>query len=278
MERDRETVKPPSLFLLALEGRALWELATTYATSPILDRGPQGDGHPVMVLPGFVASGISTRPLRKFLQRNGWRSHCWKLGRNFGLDPHLEAELIERLRQLHRRYRRKVSLVGWSLGGVYCRWLANHKPEWVRCVISLGSPFNDDHRANHAWRLFEQLSGQTLDQIDPETYRMVRENPPVPTTAIYSCGDGITAWPTCVLEESEIAENIRVPGSHLGLGVNPLALHAIADRLAQPEGSWRRFERSGTRRFLYPEPVGRSRLRQPGRPDAVFPTDFPTST
>lgn len=249
-----ETVKPPSLFLLAMEGRAVGELATTYAALPFLNQGPQGDGHPVMVIPGFIASGMSTRPLRRFLLRNGWRAHCWKLGRNLGLDPHLEGVLVDRLRQLHRRHGRKISLVGWSLGGVYSRWLANHQPDLVRGVITLGSPFNDDHRANHAWRLFERVSGRTLDEIDPDMYRMVRENPPVPTTAIYSKGDGVVAWQTCVLEESEMAENIRVPGSHCGLGVNPLVLHAISDRLAQPEGSWRKFDRSGVRGLVYPRP------------------------
>jgi hypothetical protein len=254
MEHEIEEIKPPSLFLLALEGRAVWELASTYVAWPLLTRGPRGDDHPVMVLPGFIATGTSTRPLRRFLHRAGWRAHCWKLGRNLGLDTQMEDQLLERLHQLHRRYKRKVSLVGWSLGGVYSRWLANHEPDLVRSVISLGSPFNDDARANHAWRLFEQVSGRGIDEIDPETFRMVRENPPVPTTSIYSRSDGITAWQCCVLEETEIAENIQVPGSHCGLGVNPLVLHAVADRLAQPEGSWRPFKRSGLRSLFYPRP------------------------
>lgn len=257
MEHEHETaepVKPPSLLLLALEGRAVWELASTYAAWPLLKQGPSGDGHPVMVLPGFIASGTSTRPMRRYLRQRGWRAHCWKLGRNLGLDPSMEEALLERLRQLHRRHQRKVSLVGWSLGGVYSRWLANHEPDLVRCVISLGSPFNDQPRANHAWRLFERVSGRGLDEIDPETFRAVRENPPVPTTSIYSEGDGITAWQCCVLDEGEQAENIRVPGSHCGLGVNPLVLHLIADRLAQPEGEWTKFRRTGIRRFLYPRP------------------------
>lgn len=246
---------PPSLLLLALEGRALWEMASLPLARPFLDQGPEGDGHPVMVLPGFLATGFSTRPLRRFLRRRGWHAHCWKMGRNLGLDPRLEEAMLERVEEVHRRHGRKVSLVGWSLGGVYSRWIANHVPGLIRTVITLGSPFQDNPRANHSWRLFEQLSGRSIDEIDDETYRRIRDNPPVPTTAVYSRGDGITAWECCVQEEDELSENVEVAGSHCGLGVNPLVLHVIADRLAQPEGAWEPFRRDGLRRLFYRRPA-----------------------
>ena len=244
-------VKAPSLGLLLIEGRAIGELATTYAVMSWLKRGPRGDGHPVLVLPGFLASDVSTAPLRRFLEQCGHATHRWKMGRNLGPRPGVEEQVMARLQELRQRYDRKVSLIGWSLGGVYARLLANRSPRDVRCVITLGTPFNSDPKANNSWRLFEWVSGQPIDDVDPETFRQVRKTPPVPTSSIYSRSDGVTAWRCCVDREGPLAENIRVPGSHCGLGANPLVLHAVLDRLAQPEGAWRRFERKGLKRFLF---------------------------
>jgi pimeloyl-ACP methyl ester carboxylesterase len=243
---------PPSRWLLLAEGRALGELLTSSLAMPLLRRGPRGDGHPVMVLPGFLASGLSTRFMRSFLKQVGYNPHCWRMGRNLGPAPGLENRLLDRLRGLRRRYQRKVSLVGWSLGGVYSRLLANLDPEPVRSVITLGSPFNDNPKANQAWRLFEWVSSTEIEGLDPAMMDNVRRTPPVPTTAIYTEGDGVTAWQCCVDSGGPLSENIRVPGSHCGLGFNPLVLHAIADRLAQGEGEWRPFERSGVKSVLYP--------------------------
>ncbi len=253
----------PSLGLLLIEGRALGELATTYAVMPLLKRGPRGDGHPVLVLPGFLASDVSTTPLRRFLTGRGYATHPWKLGRNLGPREGVEDRLMERMLEVRRRHGRKVSLIGWSLGGVYARILANRSPRDVRCVITLGTPFNADPKANNSWRLFEWVSGQRIDDVAPETFRQIRETPPVPTTSIYSRTDGVTSWRCCVDEEGPRAENIRVPGSHCGLGANPLVLHAVLDRLAQREGKWRRFRRSGLKRLLYWRPRGPSPAEVP---------------
>ncbi len=252
------SARAPSLGLLLIEGRALGELATTYAVMPLLRRGPRGDGHPVLVLPGFLASDVSTAPLRRFLGRHGYATHPWELGRNLGPREGVEDRLMERLLEIRERHGRKVSLIGWSLGGVYARILANRSPEDVRCVITLGTPFNADPKANNSWRLFEWVSGQRIDEVDPETFRHIRETPPVPTTSVYSRTDGVTSWRCCVDKEGPLAENIRVPGSHCGLGANPLVLHAVLDRLAQPQGGWRRFRRSGLKRLLYWRPRGPS--------------------
>lgn len=251
---------PPPLAYLLLEGRAVYELASTMLTrSWLLEHTPEGDGHPVVVLPGFIASGTSTQPLRDFLTRKNYRSLCWKQGRNLGMTPELEERMLKRLDSVYRRFDAKISLVGWSLGGIYARWLANSMPQVVRSVITLGSPFTDNPKANHSWKLFERLSGRGLDDIDPDLMAAVRSTPPVPTTSIYTRTDGITSWRCCVTEETEQSENIQVPGSHCGLGVNPLVLHVIADRLAQPEGQWRRFRRSGLRRMFYPRPLNQRR-------------------
>jgi pimeloyl-ACP methyl ester carboxylesterase len=153
--------------------------------------------------------------------------------------------LSQRLEKIYRQHDRKVSLVGWSLGGVYARVMANRHPEWVRSVISLGSPFARDTRANNSWRLYEAITGDRLDEIEPQRLAAVRRTPPVPTTSIFSRSDGITAWRSALEIEGPQSESVRVPGSHLGLGFNPLALYVIADRLAQPEDTWQPLFRAG---------------------------------
>jgi pimeloyl-ACP methyl ester carboxylesterase len=238
-------VAPPSKLWLLLEGRAAGELATTWALRPLLRRLSPGDGHPVLILPGFLASDFSTGPLRRFLRDLGYWAHRWNLGTNLGPRNDLERRLADRLREVHDRHQRRVSLLGWSLGGVYARLLANRHPQLVRSVISLGSPFAVDVKANHAWRLYEWITDERLDEVPHERIDEVRRTPPVPTTSIFSRTDGIASWQSSIQREERQAESIEVPGSHLGLGFNPLVLYAVADRLAQPEGRWEPFFRPG---------------------------------
>ena len=259
---EEPAISPPSPWYMLIEGRAIWEFASTYVTMPLLRLGQQGDGHPVLLLPGFLASDLSTTPLRSFLKSMGFSAHPWRLGRNFGPKGDLEDRLMDRLVELSDRYDRKVSVVGWSLGGIYARLLANRAPEKVRSVVTLGSPFNHDPRANHAWKLFEKMSERPIDEVPEETFNNIRNPPPVPTTSVYSKTDGVAAWACCRDDvDGPLNENVEVPGSHLGLGVNGLVYHLLLDRLNQPEDEWQPFERSGLRSFFYggtngtPEPA-----------------------
>lgn len=249
-----ESLQPPSRLLLSLESRALFELGGFFASLPLLNMAPSGDGHPVLILPGLIASDVSTRPLRGFLRSRGYRAHGWKLGRNFGPRDGVERGMIDRVVELQRRYDRKVSLVGWSLGGVYARQLAKAMPEAVRQVITLGSPFGGSPRATNAWRIYEMTSGSSVDAPPTDFAHSLAAPPPVPTTAIWSRSDGICAWQICREVEASQAENIEVEGSHCGLGHNPAVVYAVADRLAQPEGQWRKFDRGGWKQFVYPNP------------------------
>jgi pimeloyl-ACP methyl ester carboxylesterase len=249
-------IEPPSRILMLLEGRALPELAAFVGALPLLSFAPRGDGHTVLVLPGLIASDVSTRPLRAFLRGRGYDVHGWGQGRNFGPRPGVERRMLDHVRELRRRSGRKVSLIGWSLGGIYARQLAKLAPDDVRLVISLGSPFNGSPRATNAWRLYEYASGRSVD----ETRALggsLHEAPPVPTTAIFSRSDGICAWQCCVEKEGPQAENIEVEGSHCGLGHHPAAVYAVADRLAQPDGQWKPFDRTGWRSLVFPDPKRR---------------------
>jgi pimeloyl-ACP methyl ester carboxylesterase len=243
---------PPSRRLLLLESRAVWELTAYFAVLPLLRLAPRGDGHPVLVLPGLEASDVSTRPLRTDLEAQGYAAHGWQLGANKGPRPGAEAAMQARLAELAERHQRKVSLIGWSLGGVFARELARRAPAQVRAVITLGSPFAGEARASNAWKLYERASQRKADD-GPDRERM-RTSPPVLSTAIFSRSDGIVAWQGCMERQGPEAENIEVEGSHCGLGHNPLALYAVADRLAQADGEWRPFDRSGLRGRVYPDP------------------------
>ena len=252
MPAAADPAAPPSRQLLMLELRAIMEMGAFFSTYPLLRMGPRGDDHPVMVLPGLAASDTSTRPLRAFLMDRGYSAHGWKLGPNHGPLPGAEEAMQERLAELFQRYGQKVSLVGWSLGGIFARELAKRAPNQVRCVITLGSPFAGAPRASNAWKLYERVSGRGVDDLEARTRRRVA--PPVPATAIYSRTDGIVAWQGCLEDEGPLTENIEVEGSHCGLGHNPVVLHAVADRLAQPEGRWRPFDRSGIKGLIYRDP------------------------
>ena len=252
MGRATDPEEPPSRLLLALEVRGIWELQAFFALFPLLRQAPRGDGHPVLVLPGLAASDESTRPLRAFLKELGYAAHGWKQGQNRGPRPGVEAGIDARLEELAARYGRKVSVVGWSLGGVLAREVARRTPSLVRQVITLGSPFANEPKASNAWQLYEALSGRQAD--DWPGRNPMKLPPPVPSTAIYSRSDGIVAWQGCREQESATTENVEVEGSHCGLGHNPIVLYAVADRLALPEGEWRPFDRSGLRGLLYPDP------------------------
>ncbi|HXQ09028.1 MAG TPA: alpha/beta hydrolase, partial [Bradyrhizobium sp.] len=132
--------------------------------------------------------------------------------------------------------------------------LALQAPDMVRSVVTLGSPFANDIRATNATRLYEALSGETVED-NAELRTAIAGDLPVPATSIYSRTDGVVNWRTCILRPSDTAENIEVYlASHIGLGVNAAALWAVADRLAQSEGQFRQFDRSGPFAIAYAPP------------------------
>ena len=155
------------------------------------------------------------------------------------------------LETLYTREGRKVSLVGWSLGGAYARLLAAKRPDLVRSVVTLGSPFSAGPRSTNAWRVYELVSGKSAD--DADHWKHVSATPLVPTTSIFSRSDGIVAWQGSQERVGPQSENIEVHASHLGLASNPSVLFVLADRLSQPEHDWQPFERKGLGALVYPE-------------------------
>jgi pimeloyl-ACP methyl ester carboxylesterase len=238
-----ESIGPPPLGLFALEqGRALLDLASVRARRGLLAKAPPGDGHPVLVLPGLLAGDYSTAPLRRFLRALGYDAHGWGLGVNLGPRADVRVKLEERLRDLEHRHRRRVSLIGWSLGGIYARELARAHPERVRFVITLASPFRDIS-ASHAARFVPIRPGGRPLREAHELRAWLRQPIVAPATAVFSRTDGIVAWQSCLEEEGPLRENVEVRCSHTGMGFHPAVLEVIADRLAQREGAWHPFAR-----------------------------------
>ena len=246
---SEELVAAPGPWRVMLEARAPWEYAAMVAAAPWLNRLPLGDGHPVIVYPGLGAADITTLPLRNFLRHRGYTPYAWKQGFNFGPKHGVLESCRAQLQQVAARHGEKASLIGWSLGGLYAREMAKEQPEHTRCVITLGTPFNGHPRATNAWRLYEWVSGQNTH--DPALIEQIRGTPPCPTTSIYSKTDGVVAWQCSLNPTSPRAENIEVHASHIGMGMNPLALFAIADRLRQDPQRWQPFDVTGARRWFY---------------------------
>jgi pimeloyl-ACP methyl ester carboxylesterase len=243
---DAVNAAPPGHLLRTLEWRTGVEYLTTLTAARRIANWPRGDGHPVLVIPGFLAGAFSTQLLRNVLRRLGYRVYDWGLGYNLGYRASMKETLPARLRHIRERSDgRKVSIIGWSAGGIYARELARAFPDDVRSVITLGSPFRGNHQASTAWRVWRLVNrGAEATEAVSEAALLRRAQPlSVPTTCIYSKSDGIVAWQCCTSLPAPETENVEVRSSHLGYGHNMQTLSVIADRLAQQEDRWRPFQR-----------------------------------
>jgi pimeloyl-ACP methyl ester carboxylesterase len=235
------TDRPPLPLYLTEGSRAAGEFGLYIAARPILGSLPKGDGHAVLIIPGMLGTDKSTRPLRAVLRRLGYRAHGWGLGRNIGPTTDSVDGMARRLFQLERRYGRSVSVIGWSLGGIFARRLGRERPQAVRQVITIASPFaitrDSQSRAQAAFRHYTHLHAEDF------SIPLASEKEPlsVPATSIYSRLDGVVSWRACLDVPTSRSENIAVLSSHLGMGHHPATLYAVADRLAQPLDSWSPF-------------------------------------
>ena len=244
-----ENPRAPGPLLMLLEGRAPLEYVSMLVAYPWLRRLPRGDGRPVMVFPGMGASDATTLPLRGLLQNLGYVTRAWAQGLNVGPKRGVLERCAEDIREFAERTGQPVSLIGWSLGGIYAREMAKVHPSLARCVVTLGTPFTGHPKATNAWRIYEWMTGSRVG--DPAVMARIRTAPAVPTTSIYSRTDGVVSWRCSLNEPGPLVENIEVHASHAGMGMNPLALYAIADRLVQPIGRWQPFEVTGGRRWFF---------------------------
>ena len=258
-----ESGRPPPLLHTLLEYRALLEIGLLPPLLPLLQLTPRGDGHPVLLVPGFTATDATLIGLRVFLRSRGHHVETWGLGQNTGIQRKFTRALEQKVRYLHHRHGRKVSLVGWSLGGVYAFSTAHSAPECVRSVVSLGSPMRVAAGSIAVPLLVRALYRYFAHPMGPVAHaanvraKVLRSPPPIPSTCIYSATDGVVPAPAAQLEgDPRSHENVWVPGSHVGLGFNAAVMWVLADRLAQPEGHWKRFQPRGWLGNLYERLAG----------------------
>jgi pimeloyl-ACP methyl ester carboxylesterase len=251
----REGEGPTLPLYLTEPGRAVADYGLYLAARPLLPRLPHGDGHSVLVLPGLLADDVSTRALRTVLRKLGYDVHGWGLGRNIGPTATCVNGIRDLMERLTDTSGKPVTVIGWSLGGIFARDVARRSPEAVRQVITLGSPFRlAKHSQSRATKVFDRFSHL---HVEHRTLPLESENLPllVPATSIYSHYDGIVHWQTCLDTPGERCENIAVMASHLGLGHHPAAIWAVADRLAQAEGAWKPFKAPLFLRPAFPKPA-----------------------
>ena len=233
----------PSLALLGFEPL---RAALEYASMRMMKSSalPAGDGHPVVIFPGLASDKRATAPLHSFCEKLGYTVYDW--GRGFNTGPRGDPdrwldELAEHVRELVSDHEESVSLVGWSLGGIYAREVAKRLDGQVRQVITIGTPFAGGVEHSNVGLVYRLVNGRK-PVLDQAMRSRLTTPPGVPTTSIYSRTDGIVAWQACIQPGDHAhTENIEVDGSHCGLGWNPAVLAVVADRLRQSEGAWRRY-------------------------------------
>jgi pimeloyl-ACP methyl ester carboxylesterase len=237
--------------------RALASAGALAAGFPLLRQAPRGEPHPVLVLPGLMASDMSTGALRRWLRSLGYPVVGWELGRNRGPTQEVVDELPRLIQRLADQHGSPVSIVGQSLGGIFARRLALRTPGQVRQVITLGSPFGvaerggDDSPAARLYRSYQPAHATT--RIYAGRGRVGRPLP-MPSTSVYSRLDGVVDWRACLQQEGPRSENVGVHAGHLGMGVDPAVLWIIADRLAQTRDGWQPFRPPPGLGAIFPRP------------------------
>lgn len=201
------------------------------------DLSLRGDGHPVLVFPGFTLNGSSTADLRVRLQQLDYAVYDWRQGFNYGPGFSFDiwlGMLSEHLLEIHEEHQRPVSIIGCSLGGIYARELAKLHPELVRQVITLATPFFKPGIESSPDNRFDPLAGASLFMNDDLLQRL-SEAPPVRSASIYSETDGFVSWQSCIGAHSAHHRNVALKGvSHLGMAHHPEVLNIIAGLLKHP--------------------------------------------
>ena len=225
MSRSDSDSRAPSRWQLLKEGAALGSRVWR-GFGRLGERGP-ADGEKLMVIPGFLANDRTTLGLQRALAGAGYRVTGWGLGLNTGV----QADTLDRIRERLEAFAAggKVILVGWSLGGIYAREVAKRSPELVSKVVTLGSPFSGDKRANNVWRLYELVAGHPVDAPPIDT--VVEEKPPVPTLALWSRRDGIVAVHSARGAAGERDSERELDCSHMGFAVSGAAYPKIVEAI-----------------------------------------------
>ena len=232
-----EILPPPRSSFYAEGPRLAWALAELATKWRSLKDTPPGDGRPLLLLPGLANGDASMGAMHRFLRGRGYRTWRWRLGINLGVRSvggDVER-LIARIEQVYAEAgEQPVTLIGVSLGGILARVAAQRRPELVREVVTISSPYAGPPTATNVWRHFEVLTGQKID--DPAASAMLAEAAaplPMPATSIWSRSDGFVNGSICHEGDRDGARAIEVVSNHIGVHFRPQVLRAVAETLAR---------------------------------------------
>lgn len=203
----------------------------------------KGDGHPVLFISGFKGGKKAVKFLIRLLTKIGYQADF------ISLEDYVDkATSIQKMRdkfeEIYQKTGKRISLIGWSLGGIYAREIAKKHTEKVRQVITLGSPFNGiDTPGNVIWLFSLVYGGIKLSPIDAVCKANLPQPANIPTTAIYSKNDGVVDWKTCVEKvEDEIHQNIEVDSTHQKIIFDKKVIPIILDRLCYQQENWEKYK------------------------------------
>jgi len=228
------TVKKPGLHLLLLEGRLFFEFGTGLISTALKPKSEVGDGRSVIVIPGFGGSDLSSTVLRNYLNKIGYKAVGWGLGVNKGTSAKVRESLYQTVNSLFEQSGKPVSIIGWSLGGVFARELARKLPDQIHSVITMGTPFSGNPHGNRLFGLSLRVAGKQFTDKDADAFDQRVVSPPVTTVALHSKTDGIVSWRCSLENERENTFNESVFSSHFGYLFNPLVLRKLEVALSKP--------------------------------------------
>ena len=232
----------PRLIKYILEGRVLAEASLFYITRPVLiDIFKSGDDHPVIIIPGFMTDDWSTIPMRRYIKDIGYSPKGWNLGINHPGDEieRYVVEVCKLVQQQRKQYKEKVTIIGWSLGGVIARCVGRKIPNSVRQIITLGSPLSDLGLVGPPVlrSLYQRRAKRPLQELIDIVGDITVFNG-VPTTSVYSKSDGIVDWKYSLLQEHPYHQNIEVDCSHIGMGTSVAVSVIIGGKLQHCRDTW----------------------------------------
>jgi hypothetical protein len=223
----------PSLFNILREVRAPFEFASVALHIAALSKAPKGSGKPIMLVPGYMTDDYSMRPLGAYLKYLGYDPYYPEMGRNMGKVNTDMLILGERVESLSNQLGgAKITLIGWSLGGVLTREAARLFPKVVQEVITMGTPIVGGPKFTSVGKKYAKLNNIDLEEFELDVHQRNMLGLSQPITSIYSKSDGVVGWQASVDTYNAQANNLEVSGSHMGLGVNPTVWLKIADVLA----------------------------------------------
>ncbi|AOW17149.1 hypothetical protein LPB03_06595 [Polaribacter vadi] len=233
IDRINANIPPPPLFNVLLETRAVTEWTSMFWLYPFIPKHKSKKSKPILLMPPYLGNDNSTIFVRKYLKSIGFKTYKWDLGVNM-INSKSLPKLIEKLDEIYEKHQEKVSLVGWSGGGLFAKIIANRYPEKVEQLITIGSPvWGVKNMKTPIIKTLEFVRGAKLRERNLKFIKELEEIPKVPITCIYTKTDGLIPWKNCMEAETfrDDIKNVEVFGSHCGMGANATVLLTVANAL-----------------------------------------------